>query len=155
MWNWSQQHDFYLCWAKSCMGLPWVIPVIHWFCLKQLILSILSTFQLLKIWKINFAANHWEYVWNWSQQHDFHHCWAKNCMGIPWGIPEIHWFCLKQLILSILSTFQLLKILKKLNLLQTTVNMCETSHINMTYTTVKPKIAWDYRDAYLRYSNFA
>ena len=112
MWNWSQQHDFYRCWAKSCMGLPWVIPVIHWFCLKQLILSILSTFQLLKIWKINFAANHWEYVWNWSQQHDFHHCWAKNCMGIPWGIPEIHWFCLKQLILSILSTFQLLKIWK-------------------------------------------
>ena len=56
MWNWSQQHDFYLCWAKSCMGLPWVIPVIHWFCLKQLILSILSTFQVLKIWKIKFCC---------------------------------------------------------------------------------------------------
>ena len=154
MWNWSQQHDFYRCWAKSWMGLPWVVPVIHWFCLKQPILSILSAFQIMKIWKIefcckqlgicvklvtttwlspllskkmhgnnfshswdtvillkqlktayfkhfehfpasekfkkiNFAANHYEYVWNWSQQHDFHQCWAKNCMGIPWGKPEI------------------------------------------------------------------
>ena len=24
--------------------------------------------------KLNFAANHYEYVWNWSQQHDFQHC---------------------------------------------------------------------------------
>ena len=47
--------------------------------------------------KTNFAANHSEYVWNWSQWPDFHHCWAKNWMGIPWGIPEIQWFCLKQL----------------------------------------------------------
>ena len=156
------------------MGIPWGIPEIHWFCLKQLILSILSTFQLLKIWKIkfcckplwiceklvsttwlspllsktmlwnnlmhnwdtvillktayfkhfehfpaiekfkkiNFTANHGEYLWNWSQKYDFYQCWAKNCMGIPWVIPEIHWFWLKQFLLSILSTFHLLKIWK-------------------------------------------
>ena len=50
-----------------------------------------------KFEKLNFVANTSEYVWNWSQQPDFHHCWAKNCIGIPWGLPEIHWFCLKQL----------------------------------------------------------
>ena len=33
-------------------------------------------------------------------------------MGIPWGMPEIQWFCLKQPILSILSIFHLLKTLK-------------------------------------------
>ena len=27
-----------------------------------------------KFEKINFVANHCEYVWNWPQQHDFHHC---------------------------------------------------------------------------------
>ena len=174
MRNWSQQHNFHHFWVKICMWIHWGIPEIHWFCIKQHILSILSIFQLLKnlnikfcckplricvklvttIWlspllskklhrntlrhtwnklilhktayfkhfehfpaiekfkKLSFAANHCEYVWNWSQEHDFHHCWAKNCMGIPWGIPEIHWFCIKQLILSILSTFQLLKNLK-------------------------------------------
>ena len=47
-------------------------------------------FQLLKnLKKQNFATNHCEYVWDWSQQLDFHDCWAKNSMGIPWGIPEI------------------------------------------------------------------
>ena len=50
-----------------------------------------------KFEKLNFAANHCEYVWNWSQQHEFHNCWAKNCMEIPWGIPEIQWFCLNSL----------------------------------------------------------
>ena len=112
MWNWSQQHGFHQCWAKNCMGIPWGIPEIHWFCLKQLILSILSTFQLLKIWKIKFCANYCEYVWNWSQQHDFYRCWAKSCLGLPSVVPVIHWFCLKHLILSILSTFQLMKIWK-------------------------------------------
>ena len=62
--------------------------------------------------KLNFVANHCQYVVNWSKQHDFHQCWAKNYMGVHWVIPVIHWFCLKQLILSILSTFQLLKIWK-------------------------------------------
>ena len=61
---------------------------------------------------------------------------------------------LKQSILSILSTFQLLKNLKNYILLQTTVNMCETGHKNMTFTTVEQKIAWEYLEAYLRYSDF-
>ena len=39
-------------------------------------------------------------------------------------------------------------------MLQTTVNMCETGHNNMTFTTVEQKIACKYIEAYLRYSNF-
>ena len=37
--------------------------------------------------------------------------------------------------------FQLFKNLKKQILLQTTVNMCETVHNNLTFTTVEQKIA--------------
>ena len=33
--------------------------------------------------------------------------------------------------------------------------MRETCHNNMTFTTVAQKIACDYIEAYLRYSNFA
>ena len=40
-------------------------------------------------------------------------------------------------------------------MLQTTVNMCETDHNNMTFTTVEQKIASENIEAYLRYSNFA
>ena len=116
MWNWSQQPYFHYCWAKNCIGISWGTPEIQWFCLKQLKTAYFKHFEhfpaIEKLKKTNFAANHCEYVWNWSQQPDSHHCWAKNCMGIPWGIPEIQWFCLKQLILSILSTFQVLKNLK-------------------------------------------
>ena len=54
-----------------------------------------------------------------------------------------------------MSTFQLLKNLKNEILLQTTVNMCETGHNNMTFTTVEQKIAWEYLEAYLRYTDFA
>ena len=32
--------------------------------------------------------------------------------------------------------------------------MCETGHNNMTFTTVEQKIACEYIEAYLRYSNF-
>ena len=39
--------------------------------------------------------------------------------------------------------------------MQTTVNMCETGHSNLTFTTGEQKIAWVYLWAYLRYSNFA
>ena len=39
--------------------------------------------------------------------------------------------------------------------MQTTVNMCETGHNNMTFTTVEQKIACKCNEAYLRYSNFA
>ena len=39
--------------------------------------------------------------------------------------------------------------------MQTTVSMCETGDNNMTFTTVDQKIACEYIDAYLRYSNFA
>ena len=62
---------------------------------------------------------------------------------------------LKQPILSILSTFQLLKNLKKQILQQTTVIMCETGHNNLTLTTVERKIGCEYLEAYLRYSDFA
>ena len=34
--------------------------------------------------------------------------------------------------------------------MQTTENMCETGHNNMTFTTVEQIIAWDYIEAYLR-----
>ena len=32
--------------------------------------------------------------------------------------------------------------------------MCETGHNNMTFTTVEQNIAWEYLDAYLRYTDF-
>ena len=32
--------------------------------------------------------------------------------------------------------------------------MCETGHSNLTFTTVEQKIAWEYLEAYLIYSNF-
>ena len=51
--------------------------------------------------------------------------------------------------------FPAIENLKKLILLQTTVNMCETGHNNMTFTTVEQKIAWEYLEAYLRYTDFA
>ena len=40
-------------------------------------------------------------------------------------------------------------------MLQTNVNMCETGHNNMTFTTVEHKIACEYIEAYLRYTDFA
>ena len=39
--------------------------------------------------------------------------------------------------------------------MQTTVNMCETGHNKMTFTTVEQKIAWEYLEAYLRCTDFA
>ena len=58
-------------------------------------------------------------------------------------------------ILSIVSIFHLLKTLKKQILLQTTENMCETGHNNQTFISVKQKIAWEYLEVCLRYSDFA
>ena len=40
-------------------------------------------------------------------------------------------------------------------MLQTTENMCETGHNNITFTTVEQKIALEYIVAYLRYTDFA
>ena len=40
-------------------------------------------------------------------------------------------------------------------MLQTTVNMCETANNNMTFTSVEQKVAWDYLESYLRYTDFA
>ena len=40
-------------------------------------------------------------------------------------------------------------------MLQTPVNMCETGHNNLTFTTVEQKIRREYLEAYLRYSDFA
>ena len=88
-----------------------------------------------KFKKTNFATNHCVYVWDWSQQPDFHRCYAKNCMGIPWGIPELQWFCLKQLKTVYFKNFEL----KKQILLQTTVNRYDTGHSNHTFTTVEQK----------------
>ena len=39
--------------------------------------------------------------------------------------------------------------------MQTTVNMCETGHNNMTFTILEQKITLEYLEAYLIYSNFA
>ena len=39
-------------------------------------------------------------------------------------------------------------------MLQTTVNMCETGHNNMTFTAVEQKIALNTYEAYLRYTDF-
>ena len=33
--------------------------------------------------------------------------------------------------------------------------MCETGHNKMTLTAVEQKIAWEYLEAYLRYTDFA
>ena len=33
--------------------------------------------------------------------------------------------------------------------------MCKTGHNNMAFTAVEQKIAWEYLEEYLRYSNFA
>ena len=35
------------------------------------------------------------------------------------------------------------------------MNMCETGHSNLIFMTVEQKVAWEYLEAYLRYSNFA
>ena len=35
------------------------------------------------------------------------------------------------------------------------MNMCETGHNKMTFTTVEQKIAWEYLEAYMRYTDFA
>ena len=32
--------------------------------------------------------------------------------------------------------------------------MCETGHNNLTFTTVEPKTAWEYLEAYLRNWDF-
>ena len=61
-----------------------------------------------------------------------------------------HWFCLKQLILSILSILPILKFLKTQNLLQTNVNMCKIGHNNLTFTTIEQNITWEYIEAYQR-----
>ena len=33
--------------------------------------------------------------------------------------------------------------------------MCETGHNNMIFTSVEQNIAWEYLEAYLRYTDFA
>ena len=79
-------------------------------------------------------------------------------MGIPWGIHEIQWFCLKQTKTAYFKHFEHfppIENFKKKILLQTTVNMCETGHNNQTFISVKQKIAWEYLEAFLRYSDFA
>ena len=44
---------------------------------------------------------------------------------------------------------------EKIILLQTTLNMCETGHNNLTFTTVEQKIELEYLEAYMRYIDFA
>ena len=159
VWNWSQRHDFHHRWEINCMGIPWGTPEIQWFCLNQLKTAYFKHFEhfaaIEKFKTTHFAANHCEHVWNWSQQHDFHRRWEKNWMRIPWGTPEIQWFCLKQLKTACFKHFPAIEIFEKIKFVQTTVNMCLTGHNNMAFTTVEQKIAWQYLEAYLRYSNFA
>ena len=86
--------------------MPWGIHETQWFCSKQLKIAYFKHsehFVAIKFLENFFSANHCENAWNWLQQHDFQLCCAKNCMGIPWGIPEIQWFCIKQFILKNLS----------------------------------------------------
>ena len=45
--------------------------------------------------------------------------------------------------------------LKQQILLQTTVNMCVTGHNYMTFTVIEKKIAWEYLEVHLIYSDFA
>ena len=73
----------------------------------------------------NFAANHCENVWNWSQQHDFHHRWEKNCMGIPWGTPEIQWFWLKQLKTAYFKHFEHFPAIEMFEKIKFIANHCE------------------------------
>ena len=40
-------------------------------------------------------------------------------------------------------------------MLKTTVNMCETGHNNMTFTSVEQKNACEHIEEYQRYCNFA
>ena len=159
MWNWSQLPDFHHCWAKNCMGIPLGMPKIQWFCLKQPILSILNIFQLLKNLKkqilLQTTVNMCETGHN---NLTFTTVELKNCMGIPWCIPEIQWFCLKQLKTAYSKHFEdfpATEKFKKQILLQTTAHMCETGHNNLTFTAVEQKIAWEYLEAWLRYSDFA
>ena len=76
-------------------------------------------------------------------------------MGIPCGIPEIQGFSLKQLKTAYFKHFEHFLVFEKQILLQTTVNVCETGHNNLTFTTAEQKIAWEYIEAYLRYRDFA
>ena len=79
-------------------------------------------------------------------------------MGIPSGTPEIQWFSFKQLKTAYFKHFEhflAIEIFEKKNLLQTTVNMCKTGHNNMTFTAVEKKIASEYLEVHLRYSDFA
>ena len=63
--------DLHHRWAKNCIGIPWDIPEIHEFCLKQLKTAYLKHFEHFAAIEnfdiIKFTANHCEYVWNWSQ----------------------------------------------------------------------------------------
>ena len=109
----------------------------QWFCLKFKHSEHFSATEIFE--KTKFAANHSENVLNWSQQHDFHHCWAKNWMGISWGIPKIQWFCLKQLTTAYFKHSEHFWAIDIFEKMQITVKMCETGHNNMTFTTVEQK----------------
>ena len=127
----------------------------QWFCWKQLKTAYFKHSKhflaIEKFKKTNFAANHCEYVWKCSQSPDFHHCWAKNWMGIPWGIPEKQWLCLKQLKTGYSKHFEdfpATEKFKKQILLQTTANMCETGHI----TLFSPLLSKKYHGNTLRHA---
>ena len=59
--------------------------------------------------KNNFCCKPLWYVWNWVTITWLSALLSKNCMVIPWGMPKIQCFLLKQPILSILNIFQQLK----------------------------------------------
>ena len=64
-------------------------------------------------------------MFNWSQQHDFHHRWEKNCMGIPWGTPEIQWFLLKQLKTAYFKHFEHFPAIEMFEKIKFAANHCE------------------------------
>ena len=158
MWDCSQQPDFHHCWTKNCMGIPWGIPEIQLFCLKQPILSILRIFQLFKNLKNKFCSKPL-----WICVRLFTTTWlspllSKKLHGNTFRHTWDTVILLKTAKTAYFKHFKLFPAtenFKKQILLQTTVNMCETGHNNLTFPTVEQKIAWEYRTVYLRYSDFA
>ena len=143
LWNWSQQHDFHQCWAKNCMGIPWVIPEIHWFWLKQFLLTILSTFHLLKIWKIKFCCKPLSICVKLVKTTWLSPLLSKTLHGTTLSHTCDTLILLKTAYFKHFEHFPGTENLKNKILLQTTVNMCETGDKNMTFTPVEQKIAWE------------
>ena len=139
------------------MGISWGTPEIQWFCLKQLKTAYFKHFEHFPAIEIFEKKICCKPLWicvklvttTWLSP-----LLSKNLHGNTLRHTWDTVILLKSAYLSILSILQLLKNLKQQILLQTTVKMCETSDNNMTFTTVEKKIAWEYLEVHLRYSDF-